>query len=89
MCWTLDKNGVTPRVTLTKSEQDKLNDFMRRIQKGGVHPSEAASAAGCEYKRLRGPCNQYEIYLSKGNRATFTVNEVNHRVTFLQVGGHT
>ena len=88
MPWTLDKNGVTPDVDLTTAEQDKLNAFMGAIQNDGKHPRTAAQEAGdTMYENLQG--DQYQIRLSKANRATFTVDDDNERVTFLQVGGHT
>ena len=83
--WKLNKNGVTPSVTLTPSEQKNLNDFMGGIQKG-EHPATVASAWSANYKRLQD--NQFQIRLSGSNRATFTVDETTKTVTMLQVGGH-
>lgn len=86
MPWTLDKNGVTPSVQLTPTEQDHLNEFMNRVR-AGDSPSVAASGWGSDYKCLQG--DQYQIRLSRNNRATFTVNTNTEVVTMLQVGGHT
>jgi hypothetical protein len=85
MPYTLDKNGVTPQRTLTKTEQDHLNEFMNRIRLEGLSPKEAASGWDSKYTQLRG--NQYEIRLSQGNRATFEID--GFTVRMLQVGGHT
>ena len=85
MPYTLNKNGVTPSGTLTKVEQDHLNEFMNRIRNEGISPKEAASGWDSKYTKLVG--DQYEIRLSQSNRATFTV--VGTTVTMLQVGGHT
>jgi hypothetical protein len=89
MSWKLNKNGVRPKVTLTDTEQDKLNAFMDAITTNGLHPATAAKDTRCKYIKLEGTENQYEIHLSAGNRATFTVDEKTETVTMLQVGGHT
>ncbi|MDR1671865.1 MAG: hypothetical protein LBS09_00125 [Bacteroidales bacterium] len=89
MSWKLNKNGVTPQRQLMDAEQQRLNDFMNAIRGEGLHPAESARNARCEYKKLKGTDNQYEIYLSEKNRATFTVDEESQTVTMLQVGGHT
>lgn len=86
MAWTLNKNGVTPSVKLTTTEQDHLNEFMNRVRAGEA-PSDAASGWDSNYKNLTG--QQYQIRLSQKNRATFTVDPKAQRVTMLQVGGHT
>jgi Fe-S cluster biogenesis protein NfuA len=88
MPWTLNKNGVTPRVTLTTAEQLKLNTFMNAVRAGQA-PNVAASSWDSNYKKLQGTADQYEIRLSGGCRATFTVNTTTQVVTMLQVGGHT
>jgi hypothetical protein len=88
MAWTLNKNGVTPRVSLTGSEQSNLNTFMNAVR-AGKEPSAAAAAWDSKYSKLRGTKNQFEIRLSQGCRATFTVDANTQRVTMLQVGGHT
>ena len=85
MPYTLNKNGVTPSVQLTQTEQDHLNEFMNRIRNEGISPKDAASGWDSQYKNLQG--DQYQIRLSRNNRATFTV--VGDTVTMLQVGGHT
>lgn len=85
MPYTLNKNGVTPSRRLTNAEQDHLNEFMNRIRNEGISPKDACSGWDSQYKNLTG--NQYQIRLSKNNRATFTV--VGTTVTMLQVGGHT
>ena len=86
MPWTLDKNGVTPSVNLTSTEQDHLNEFMNRVRQGDP-PNVAASGWDSNYKNLAG--DQYQIRLSLKNRATFAVNNQAQVVTMLQVGGHT
>ncbi len=86
MPWTLNKNGVKPKVTLTEVEQSHLNEFMNGVR-GGSSPSVAASGWDSAYKNLVG--DQYQIRLSQKNRATFTVNAKTQVVTMLQVGGHT
>ena len=84
MAWTLDKNGVTPSVTLTSAEQGNLNTFMNAVREG-THPKDAAKSWDSDYKQLQS--NQYQIRLSKKNRVTFLLEgEV---VKILQVGGHT
>lgn len=85
MPYTLDKNDVTPSRSLTNTEQDHLNEFMNRIRNEGISPKEAASGWDSKYTHLVG--DQYEIRLSRENRATFLV--VGTTVTMLQVGGHT
>ncbi len=85
MPYTLDKNGVTPSVPLTASEQDNLNTFMNRIRLEGVHPITAAASWDSDYKNLIG--NQYQIRLSQRNRVTFEID--GDIVRILQVGGHT
>ena len=88
MPWTLNKNGVTPRVPLTATEQLKLNTFMNAVRTG-LAPNAAASSWDSNYKKLGGTVDQFEIRLSQGCRATFTVNNNAQVVTMLQVGGHT
>lgn len=87
--WNLDKNGVTPSIPLTHSEQDHLNTFMNQIRLAGVSPKEAAVGWDSNYKKLRGTRDQYEIRLSQGNRATFLVDDERKIVTMEAVGGHT
>lgn len=89
MPWTLNKNGVRPDRDLTNAEQENLNHWMGLVQ-NGTHPRAAAQtrAGTYDYKKL-GDNNQYQIRLSGGNRATFTVDQSNEVVTMLQVGGHT
>lgn len=87
MAWTLNKNGVTPRVPLTSSEQRNLNIFMNAVR-AGTEPSAAAAVWDSKYTKLQGAPNQYEIRLSGGCRATFTVNKNTETVTMLAVGGH-
>jgi mRNA-degrading endonuclease RelE of RelBE toxin-antitoxin system len=85
--WKLDKTGATFK-QLTPAEQAKFDIFQNAIANRGFSPSEAAGEAGnTDYKRLQG--NQYQIRLSQGNRATFTVDNNTHVVKILQVGGHT
>ena len=86
MAWKLDKNGVTPQVPLNATEQTHLNEFMNSVREGNS-PSVAAQQWDSNYKKLQG--NQYQIRLSQGCRATFTVNDTTQVVTMLQVGGHT
>lgn len=88
MAWSLNKNGVTPRGILNTTEQDRLNTFMNAVR-AGAHPAEAAKKWDSKYTKLGGTVNQYEIRLSGGCRATFTVNTNTETVVMLQVGGHT
>lgn len=87
--WDLDKNQVTPKVRLTRAEQDNLNTFMNAIRLSGITPKDAASEWDSDYKKLRGTQDQYEIRLSQSNRATFSVDYDRKMVTMLAVGGHT
>ena len=87
--WTLDKAGATFK-QLTPAEQRNFDTFQNAIAKEGLSPKDAASRiGGANYKRLQGTKDQYEIRLSKGTRATFLVNDKNHVVKILEVGGHT
>jgi hypothetical protein len=86
MPWTLNKNGVRPSLPLTATEQGHLNKFMDSVRAGNS-PKDAASGWDSQYKKLVN--DQYQIRLSKKNRATFTVNTTTQVVTMLQVGGHT
>ena len=88
MAWSLNKNGVTPRGILNTTEQDRLNTVMNAVR-AGAHPAEAAKKWDSKYTKLGGTVNQYEIRLSGGCRATFTVNTNTETVIMLQVGGHT
>lgn len=87
--WDLDKNQVTPKVRLTRAEQDNLNTFMNAIRLSGITPNDAASEWDSDFKKLRGTRDQYEIRLSQSNRATFSVDYDRKMVTMLAVGGHT
>jgi len=86
MGWKLNKNGVTPRVELTRSEQQNLNTFMNAVR-SNVDPKKAADLWDSNFKNLYR--DQYQIRLSQGNRATFEVDWDTQTVTMLQVGGHT
>jgi hypothetical protein len=86
MAWALDKNGVTPKVPLTTAEQEHLNEFMNKVREN-IDPKTAASGWDGQYKLLQG--NQFQIRLSQGNRATFTVDSTHQVVKMLAVGGHT
>ena len=87
MPWRIDKSKAKFS-TLEKTEQDKWDAFQNAVHSKHMHPKEAAKAARCDdYKVLTG--NQYQIRLSKGNRATFLVDEKAELVTVKQVGGHT
>ncbi len=89
MPWTLNKNGVTPSVTLTSSEQMNLNTFMNAVR-NGVHPRQAAQSWDSDYKEFgNSKIRQGQIRLSKGQRATFQVDDNTSTVTIIQVGGHT
>ena len=88
MAWTLNKNGVRPQRVLTGAEQSNLNVFMNAVR-AGAEPSAAAASWDSKYTKLRGTRDQFEIRLSQGCRATFTVNTNTQTVTMLQVGGHT
>jgi mRNA-degrading endonuclease RelE of RelBE toxin-antitoxin system len=85
--WRLDKTGAKFR-ELTKVEQAKFDIFQNAIANRGLSPKDAAAEVGdSNYKRLQG--NQYQIRLSQSNRVTFLVDDQNHVVKILQVGGHT
>jgi mRNA-degrading endonuclease RelE of RelBE toxin-antitoxin system len=88
MPWTIDKSKADYKV-LTNAEQNKFDAFQNAIQNNQMSPKDAAESTGpgADYKCLQG--DQYQIRLSQGNRATFTVDNDARTVTILQVGGHT
>lgn len=87
--WTLDKSRATFK-NLTPAEQAKFDIFQNAIANEGMSPKDAAAKMrDADYKLLQGTKNQYQIRLSQHNRATFIVDNANHKVTILQVGGHT
>ncbi|GEM_PF-2063546 len=87
--WTLDKKGASFK-QLTPAEQRNFDTFQNAIANEGLSPKDAASRiGGANYKKLQGTKDQYEIRLSKGTRATFRVDDNNHVVKILEVGGHT
>mmetsp|Transcript_46535 Transcript_46535/g.86451 ORF Transcript_46535/g.86451 Transcript_46535/m.86451 type:complete len:90 (-) Transcript_46535:118-387(-) len=89
MSWSFNRNGVTPNRPLKDAEQKKLNIFMNSVGLG-KDPRDAAKEAGAEFKQLKGTnVSQYEIYLSRENRATFLVDWNGKSVEMIQVGGHT
>ncbi|MEM8558913.1 MAG: hypothetical protein AAGG50_13925 [Bacteroidota bacterium] len=87
--WKIDKSRAKfSRQGLTAAEQNKFDAFKIAVHQRGMHPKDAAKAAGdTNYKQLIG--DQYQIRLSQGNRVTFTVNTTTETVHILQVGGHT
>lgn len=88
MPWTIDDDNAEWE-NLNTSEENKYNSFRNAVA-NGAHPKNAAEEArATPYKKLKGSNNQYQIRLSRGNRATFTVNEGTESVTVHQVGGHT
>jgi mRNA-degrading endonuclease RelE of RelBE toxin-antitoxin system len=86
MSWTITEFEV--RATLTTTEMIKWERFRAAVTAGN-HPKTAAENSDAEYKKIRGPNNQYQISLSKKNRAIFTIDKTNKIVTVLGVGGHT
>ena len=87
MPYTLNRDHLKVKKGLTRTEERKLDEFMDMIDNTGVSPQEAAGELRLTLKKLKGTANQYEIYLSGGNRATFTID--GNVVTMLQAGGHT
>jgi hypothetical protein len=87
--WTLDKSRARFG-QLTPAEQAKFDIFQNAIANEGMSPKNAAERMGdAHYKLLKGTRDQYQIRLSQQNRATFIVDNAHHKVTILQVGGHT
>jgi len=88
--WTLNKDRVnwSRWSSLTNTERQTWDDFKHEVAVNGSHPREAAKTIrGANYKCLAG--DQYQIRLSRSNRATFRVDSANQTVIVLQVGGHT
>jgi len=88
--WTLDKTRVnwSKWSSLTQTERSMWDAFKHEVAVNGQHPRDAAAVIrGANYKRLAG--DQYQIRLSRSNRATFRVDEASETVIVLQVGGHT
>jgi len=84
--WTLNKEKAV-FVEMTKSEQDKFDQFQNAINNDGLHPREAAEQIGdAEYENLGG--SRFSIRLSRGARAYFDVDDDNEVVTIVRVGDH-
>lgn len=93
--WTLDDTRpqrAYARNSSTLVPSAAMNNYYawRRLVRADTHPREAARRVGdLNYKPLSGTTGQYEIRLSQGHRATFTVNESTEQVVVYQIGGHT
>jgi hypothetical protein len=102
--WTINKSSAQFKPNLTKSAQDKWDEFQNAIYHQGVTPQTAARMAGdTNLKRLQEisvpmtvgdkttfvKVPQYQIRLSGQDRATFWVDQAGTKVNVLQVGGHT
>ena len=88
--WSIDTSAINEKhlSNLTDSERQNYHNFANNVA-SGQHPKTAA-VGDMNYKKLGGSTkNQYEIRLSQGNRATFTVDNKNKKVHVLDVGGHT
>jgi hypothetical protein len=88
--WSVDESKVDEHPAgLQKSEQDKYDDFKRHVG-SGMHPKEAAAAAGVKpYKNLQG--NQFQGKLGKKERFTTFHDEHDPKHPVLrihQLGGH-
>jgi hypothetical protein len=87
--WTLDKSKAKFG-QLTQAEQAQFDIFQNAIANQRMSPKDAAAKMGdADFKVLNKATGQYQIRLSQKNRATFIVDNANHKVTILQVGGHT
>ena len=87
--WKLDKSKAK-FAQLTPVEQTKFDTFQNAIAKEGMSPKDAAAKIGdADFKVLNQKTGQYQIRLSKANRVTFLIDNTNHTVKILQVGGHT
>ena len=64
MAWTLDKNGVTPHVDLTISEQNHLNEFMNEVRED-IHPKNACASWDSDYKCVDTGRSLYQFRLSQ------------------------
>lgn len=87
MGWEIDKRSARFGY-LSSAAQASWDEFQNNVFRG-EHPKIAAQKAGdTHYKCLSARLDQYQIRLSGGDRATFTVDDTARLVTVLQVGGH-
>lgn len=86
--WHLEQKGATLN-QLTPVEQQNFNKFQNAINQG-LSPKQAAQkVTNAKFTKVKGTKNQYSMHLSEKASATFLVNNKNHVVNLLQVGGHT
>jgi hypothetical protein len=90
MGWTIEKSAKNFNSHLGVAAQATWDRFQNAVHQG-MHPKIAAQQAGdTDYKLLgTAKIGQFQIRLSHGDRATFTVDESTQVVKVLQVGGHT
>lgn len=85
--WHLDKNGVTFN-QLTPVEQQNFEKFQNAINNQGLSPKQAAQkVTNAKFTKVKGTKNQYSMRLSEKTRATFLVNNKDHSVKLVKVGG--
>jgi hypothetical protein len=89
MGWRIDKSSARFG-HLGVAAQATWDRFQNAVHQG-MHPKRAAQKAGDTDFKLLGTLKvaQFQIRLSHGDRATFTVDESSQSIKVLQVGGHT
>lgn len=84
--WRLDKSSAK-FYTLTQVEQQNFDKFQNAINQGLSPVYAAQRVEDAKYAKVKGTSNQYQIHLSPEARVTFLVNDKDHVVQILQVGG--
>jgi hypothetical protein len=97
MVWTIDKKGLTIAASWKPKDKEgkitvyqaKWNEFMDQLRKG-KHPVEAAKAVGdSKYTVLNKKTGQAEFRVGGKDRVTFIVDDENHVLSRVCLGGHT
>ena len=98
MVWTVEKKGLTIAASWKPKDsktgeitvyQAKWNAFRDQLAKG-KHPVEAAKMIGdSKYTVLNKKTGQAEFRVGGKDRVTFIVDDVNHVLYKVCLGGHT
>ncbi|EJM60157.1 RHS repeat domain-containing protein [Pseudomonas sp. GM48] len=89
--WSLkEPKGKNIKADLSDSAMEQYDVFRKGVADEGLSPVQASQKMGDpKYTLLEKKLNRFEVRISGKDRVTFLVDETDHIVEILQVGGHT
>jgi hypothetical protein len=89
--WTLkEPKAKNIKANLSDSAMEQYDIFRAGVADEGLSPVQASQKMGDpKYTLLEKKLNRFEVRISGKDRVTFLVDETDHIVEILQVGGHT